>query len=274
MDRLYKTLICDKQVSLSVMETTAMCRHARDIHNLEPRAAAALGKLLTCGTYMAGCLKSEKGAISITVKGAEGSGSASVSGDVNLHMRGYIDGSAEGKLKGGFMTVVKDDGFFRPFTGAVELVSGDVSEDMERYFELSEQIKTKVRVGAEFDGEKCVAAGGVVMQLLPGYSPEAEALVEQKAAQIGNIAEDIRLLGAEGVVKKYFAGETEGAYTYITEPLYKCNCSRKKISALLATMGRAELEDIIREQGEVSVHCHYCNTDYKFGREDIEKLFK
>ena len=274
MNRLYKTLIFNKQISLSVLETTELCQAARDIHSLEPRAARALGELLTCGAYMAGCLKSEKGAVSITVKGANGAGTASVSGDVNLHMRGYIDGSAGGRLKGGFMTVVKDDGFFRPFTGACELVSDDVSEDMEHYFGISEQIPTKVRVGALFEGKECLAAGGVVMQLLPGYSPEAEALVEQKAAQIGNIAEDIRLLGAEGVVKKYFAGETEGAYTYITEPLYKCNCSRKKISALLATMGRDELEDIIREQGEVSVHCHYCNTDYKFGREDIEKLFK
>ena len=61
---------------------------------------------------------------------------------------------------------------------------------------------------------------------------------------------------------------------YITEPQYKCNCSRERIAALLATMGRAELEDIIKEQGKVSVHCHYCNTDYDFGQEDIDKLLK
>ena len=274
MNRLYKTLIYDKQVSLSVLDTTGIAQDARDIHRLAPAAAKTLAELLTCGTYMAGCLKSPKGAVSITVKAGENSGSVSVSGDVEQHMRGYIDGSAEGRLCGGFMTVVKDDGFFRPFTGACELVSDDVSKNMEHYFDISEQIPTKVRVAAKFDGEKCVAAGGIVMQLLPGASAKTAAAVEKKAALIGDVAADIAALGAEGVVKKYFAGETEGTYSYITEPQYKCNCSRGKISALLATMGREELEDIIKEQGEVSVHCHYCNTDYKFGSEDIEKLFK
>ena len=274
MNRLYKTLICNKQISLSVLETTDLAQTARDIHGLEPSAAKALAELLTCGAYMSGCLKSEKGAVSITIKGGDNAGTASVSGDVNLHLRGYIDGSAQGRLSGGFMTVVKDDGFFRPFTGACELVSDDVSKNMEHYFDISEQIPTKVRVAAKFDGEKCVAAGGIVMQLLPGASAKTAAAVEKKAALIGDVAADIAALGAEGVVKKYFAGETEGTYSYITEPQYRCNCSRSKISALLATMGREELEDIIKEQGEVSVHCHYCNTDYKFGSEDIEKLFK
>ncbi len=274
MNRLYKTLIYKKQISLSVLETTGLCQAARDVHSLEPRAAAALGQLLTCGAYMAGCFKSEKGAVSVTVKGANGAGSASVSGDVNLHMRGYIDGAAEGRLKGGFMTVVKDDGFFHPFTGACELISDDVSEDMEHYFDVSEQIPTKVRVGALFSGEKCVAAGGVVLQLLPGHEEGALRYAEDKAAQLCNVAADIAELGAEGIVKEYFAEETAGAYTYITEPQYRCNCSREKIAALLATMGRAELEDIIREQGKVSVHCHYCNTDYDFMQEDIDKILK
>lgn len=274
MNRLYKTLIFNKQVSLSVLDTTELCQRARDIHSLEPAAAKTLGELLTCGAYMAGCLKSEKGAVSITIKAGENSGTASVSGDVNLHMRGYIDGNAGGSLAGGFMTVVKDDGFFRPFTGASELISDDVSENMEHYFELSEQIFTKVRVAAKFDGEKCIAAGGVVMQILPGAGADVEKAVVDKMNSIGDIAADIAQLGAEGVVKKFFSEETAGAYSYITEPQYKCNCSREKISALLATMDRAELEDILKEQGEISVHCHYCNTDYKFGQEDIDNIEK
>ena len=274
MNRLYKTLLYNKQVSLTVAETTGLVQHARDIHNLNPAAAKTLGELLTCGVYMAGCLKSEKGAISITVKGAEGSGSVSVSGDIALHMRGYIDSLSDGKLAGGFMTVIKDDGFFRPFTGACELVSDDVSENMEHYFDLSEQIPTKVRVEAEFDGTQCLAAGGVVMQLLPGHSREAFDFVCEKAAEMADIAEDIRKLGADGVMNKYFSNEVSLAHVYITQPEYRCNCSRAKIASILLTMGGAELESIIEEQGEVSVHCHYCNTDYKFNRDDIQKLFE
>lgn len=274
MNKLYKTLIYDKQVSLSVLETTDLVNRAAKVHNLSVPAAGALGQLLTCGAYMAGCLKSERGAVSITIKSGGGAGAASVSGDINLHMRGYIDGTAEGRLSGGFMTVVKEDGFFRPFTGACELISDDVSANMEHYFELSEQIPTRVRVGATFSPEGvCTAAGGVVMQLLPGHTQGTAAAVDGKMSEIGDVAAAIAHGGAEGIMHRHFGRETEEGHVYLTKPDYICNCSRKKISGLLLSMGKQELLNIVEEQGAVSVHCHYCNTDYIFGREDIEKLF-
>lgn len=275
MNILYKTLIYGGNVSLSVLQTTDLVNRGIAIHGLRPAAGRTFGSLLTCGAYMAGCLKSERGAISITIKGANGSGSASVSGDVNLHMRGYIDDGAEGRLEGGFMTVIKDDGFFRPYTGACELISDDVSRNMEHYFELSEQIVTRVSVGADVgkDGV-CRAAGGVVMQLLPGHSEEDKRAVYKKMEQFGNPAAIIAEMGAEGLMKKYFSAETEGGHIYMTSPDYICNCSREKISAVLVSLGREELERIIAEQGCVSVHCHYCNSDYKFGTEDIEEIFR
>ncbi len=274
MNKLYKTLIYGKQVSLSVLETTDLVNSAAKVHRLAAPAASTLGQLLTCGAYMSGCLKSERGAISITVKGGGGAGTASVSGDINLHMRGYIDGSAEGRLAGGFMTVVKDDGFFRPFTGACELVSDDVSANMEHYFQLSEQIPTRVRVGARFSPQGiCTAAGGVVMQLLPGHTQETLATVNAKVQAIGDVAEAIARGGAEGLLHDYFSEETKEGHVYLTQPDYICNCSREKISRLLLSMGKEELYDIIKEQGSVSAHCHYCNTDYLFGKEDIDKLF-
>ena len=274
MNKLYKTLIFGKQVSLSVLETTDLVNSAAKVHGLTVPAADALGRLLTCGAYMAGCLKCERGAVSITVKGGNGAGSASVSGDVNLHMRGYIDGSAQGKLAGGFMTVVKDDGFFRPFTGACELVSDDVSANMEHYFKLSEQIPTRVRVDARFSQQgECIAAGGVVMQLLPGHTQQTARAVDKKMEEIGGVAQAIADGGAEGIMQRFFAEETKDGHVYLTRPDYICNCSRDKISAILLSMGKDELYGIVEEQGAVSVHCHYCNTDYIFGREDIDKLF-
>ncbi len=171
MNLLYKALVYDNQVSLSVLDTKKLVDDAIKTHNLSDSAGELLGELLTACAYMAGCLKSDRGAVSITVKSGDGSATASVSGDKDGHIRGYIDGAEHG-LKGGFMTVVKDDGFFRPFVGTCELKSQSVSENLMQYFHMSEQIETAVAIGVKVKDGKCQVAGGVVMQLLPGTSEE------------------------------------------------------------------------------------------------------
>ena len=273
MNKLYKSLVYDLQVSLSVLDTTKLVNDAIKIHNLDEAGAKLLGGLLTACAYMAGCLKSEKGAVSITVKSGDGSATASVSGDKDGHIRGYIDG-AENGLKGGVMTVIKDDGLFRPFLGTCELKSADVSENLMQYFHKSEQIETAVSFGVKMKDGKCVAAGGVVMQLLPGTSEENMDKAENAMQNFIDAAEVIESLGADGIIDKYFSEETEKSGVYLTFPEYKCNCSRKKIEGVIMPLGKTELLKIAEEEGCVSVHCHYCNTDYRFTAKDIERLFK
>jgi molecular chaperone Hsp33 len=274
MNSLYKTLIYDQQVSLSVMETTDLVNDAIRIHKLDAGSAVSLGGLLTCCVYMAGCLKSNKGAISITIKSQGDSSTASVSGDINGHIRGYIEGATSGKLQGGTMTVIKDDGFYRPFIGTIELPCDDVSENFMQYFHQSEQIPTAVAIGVKLnDDGTCRMAGGVVMQLLPGTSDENRDKAEEKMQQFVNVCDVLEEYHAGGIIDKLFQHETKKGFVYQTFPAYKCNCSRKKISNVLISMGKAELLNIIKEQGKVSVHCHYCNTDYDFNEQDIEKLF-
>lgn len=274
MNKLFKALVYDKQVSLSVLETTELVNKAIKIHSLKGREAELLGDLLTCCAYMSGCLKSERGAVSITVKSAEGEGSASVSGDKDMHIRGYVDGSCRHSLRGGSLTVIKDDGFFRPFVGACEAAGDDVSAIMSYYFHQSEQIPTAVSVGVKLDGEgRCVAAGGVVMQLLPGTSEANVKRAEERMQAFSDPASVIEKYGAEGVVRNFFGEDIDEKGLYLLHPDYICNCSRKKIEDVILPLGREELLKICEEQGAVSVHCHYCNTDYTFDKDDIQKLF-
>ncbi len=235
------------QVSLSVLETTEMVNDAIKVHNLDDTAAETLGGLLTACAYMAGCLKSEKGAVSITVKSGDGSATASVSGDSEGHIRGYIEGGEYG-LKGGYMTVVKDD-------------------------HISEQIPTAVAIGVKVKNGKCVTAGGVVMQLLPGTTEYNMDKAEETMQNFVKITDELEKFGAEGILREYFGGETKEKSVYETFPEYKCNCSRKKIERVIKSVSLADLLKIIEEDGEVSVHCHYCNTDYKFGEKDVRELF-
>ncbi|MDE7440419.1 MAG: Hsp33 family molecular chaperone HslO [Clostridia bacterium] len=268
MNKLYKALIYGQEVSLSVLETTQLVNEAIKIHNLSGNSAKTLGSLLTCAAFMSGCLKSDKGAVSLTIK-ADG-GSVSVSGDKDLHIRGYIDGTCKDGLKGGYLTVIKEDGFFRPFVGASELVSNDVSENLMQYFHISEQIETAVAIDAKIVDGKCVAAGGVVMQLMPGCSQENMDRAEERMQAFVKVADVIEKYGADGIIREFFDGETKYCYQYFPE--YKCNCSRKKIEGVIVPLGKEELYNIIKDEGAVKVHCHYCNKDYKFTREDIDKL--
>lgn len=273
MNKLCKCLVYDRQVSLSVLETAELVNDAVKIHKLDDRSAEVLGGLLTAAAYMAGCLKSERGAISITVKSGDGSATVSVSGDSKGRIRGYIDGGAGG-LKGGTLTVIKDDGFFRPFVGTCELSSFDVSENLMRYFEMSEQIPTAVAIGVKVKGGVCKAAGGVVMQFLPGTSQENANRAKERMQAFVNAADVVGRLGAEGILREYFGAETEDTGVYIVFPEYKCTCSRSVISNVLLPLGREELQSIINEEGKISVHCHYCNKDYIFTQSDIDRLLK
>ncbi len=268
MNKLYKSLVFGGDISLSVLDTRELVNDAINIHNLSDGAAKTLGGLLTAAAYMAGCLKSERGAVSITVKSGDGSATASVSGDKAGHIRGYIDGES---LKGGTMTVIKEDGFFRPFTGICTLKSDDVSENLMSYFQMSEQIDTAIYIDVKVENGVCLYAGGVVMQAMPNASEESLRGSEDKMQCVARYGVSE---GADRVLEKYFSDVTGDTRVYLTFPEYKCNCSRAKIERVITSLGKSEAMKIVAEQGKISVHCHYCNSDYEFAGEEIASLFK
>lgn len=277
MDKILRTLMCEGQVSLTVIETTELVNEAVKIHNPSPAAAEILGGLLTCGAYLASGLKVENGCVSLTVKAKNGDGAVSVSADSQLHVRGYADGSCNTTLAGGSLTVVREDGFSQPFVGTCEILSDDVSDILETYFGQSEQIATAVALKSDFDENgRCLFFGGVVMQLLPDASENAIWEAADVFDQFKN-SEAIKgkkqiFTDARNILEDYFRPYVSGEITELY-PQYKCNCSEEKIRGVLASVGKAELLKICDEQGEVKVHCHYCNKDYTYDRKRIEETF-
>ncbi len=272
MDNIKRFLAFKGNVQVTVLDTTTLVNRAIEIHSTSPCASKILGGLLTCCAYLASGIKGMKGAVSITVKAKDGDGAVSVSSDALLHVRGYADGSCNQTLNGGSLTVVREDGYSRPFVGTCEITSDDVSEAFAKYFQQSEQIPTAVRVDAALDESgKCVSAGGLIMQLLPDADDEETEFAEQAFnayyADVNALS-----LGTDGVIGKYFNGVVTGDISELT-PVYKCNCSMQKIKGVLASVGKAELIKICEEQGEVRVHCHYCNTDYVFDKNSVEENF-
>lgn len=273
MDKIIRTLICGGQVSLTVLSTRNLVNRAVQIHNPGVPAAKILGGLLTCGAYIASSLKEESGSVSLTVKAKGGDGAVSVSADRELHVRGYADGTCEQTLKGGALTVVREDGFSRPFVGTCEILSDDISDILETYFGQSEQIPTAVALYLDFGEEgECTLAGGVIMQLLPNAEEERIKL----AGDAFYAFKDGEKFGfdADEIFETYFQPlVSDGAYTTLF-PKYECNCSEKKIRGVLASVGKAELLKIVEEMGEVRVHCHYCNRDYVYDKKSVEENFR
>lgn len=282
-NKILRGLVYNDEVSLCVMDTTALVQDAIDIHGLSPLAAAALGRTLTVAAYMCSSLKTEGSALSVSVKGDGAGGAIYVSGDKDLHMRGYIENpqvclppNAAGKLdvggcvgKNGYLSVVRDDGENQPFVGTTPLVSGEIGEDFAAYFAYSEQLPTAIAVGVKISEKgRCLGAGGVFLQPLPGAGEESIAKAEKAIGEFSAISSLLQKMTAEELTEKYF-----GNVTYYTlKPEYKCNCSRNYIEGILAAMGEEELRSIVREQGKISVHCHYCNTDYDFSPEEAEEI--
>lgn len=282
-DALLRGLVYDGEVSVCVADTTKLVNEAIRIHDLSALSAAALGRTLTAAAYMCSSLKEERGALSVTVKGGGVGGNIYVSGDAALHMRGYIENphaslplNAAGKLdvggcvgKSGILSVVRDDGDNVPFVGTTELVSGEIGEDFAAYFAYSEQIPTAVAVGVKIGkGGQCLGAGGVFLQPLPGASEASIRKAEEMIGKFSAVSTLAERMTAEQILTEYFG--TVKFYT--RKPEYKCSCSRNYIEGILAAMGERELRSVLEEQGKISVHCHYCNTDYTFTAEETEAL--
>ena len=284
-DVILRGLIYNEEVSLAVADTTALVNEAIRIHGLSPLSAAALGRTLTVAAYMCSSLKTDGSALSVTIKGDGVGGPIYVSGDRLLHMRGYIENpqaallpNALGKLdvggcvgRNGYLSVVRDDGENRPFVGTTPLVSGEIGEDFAAYFAYSEQLPTAIAVGVKISREGiCLGAGGVFLQPLPGASEESIQKAEEAIGQFGAVSSLLQEMSAETLAEKYFGNVT----FYKLKPEYKCNCSRNYIEGILAAMGEEELRSVVAEQGKISVHCHYCNTDYEFSPEEAEEIIK
>ncbi len=270
-------------ISLAVLDTTALVNEAIARHRLSPVAAAALGRTFTAAAYLCSWLKSEESTLSVSISGGGPGGKISVSGDGLLHMRGFIEHPditlpprADGKLdvggcvgKDGTLTVIRDDGEKFPFVGTSPLVSGEIAEDFSSYFFYSEQRPTAIALGVLIGKEgTCLGAGGVFLQPFPGAQEEHILRAEEEIGQYASVSRIIREEGIESILD-HFEAQTESERPI----LFCCSCSREKAARAVLSLGREAAERIIKEDGEIVVHCHECNTDHRFQEEDIRKLF-
>ena len=283
MGKIYKTLIYDGQISLSVLDTTDVVNKAIELHGLTPLCAAGLGRALTVASFMATSLKDKNEKLSVTIDGNGVGGKIVVCADGNLNVRGSIvnphadlplkpNGKLDvGGLVGneGMITVVKNLGLKEPYVGKCKLVSGEIGEDFAAYYAYSEQQPTAIAVGVLVKNDKCIGAGGVILQPLPDCAEENIGKAEKLIAEFSDVSRKINEIGIDGIIKKYF---DEYEFTKY-ETQYKCGCSREYVDKVLIALGKKELSDIIEKDGKIEVCCEFCDKKYVYGQKDVEELF-
>lgn len=246
-------------------------------------ASAALGRTATMAAIMGVMMKGEE-KLTLQVKGDGPIGKIVVDANARGEVRGYVDHpqielplkpngklDVSGAVGEGFIYVTKDLGLKEPYNGSTPLVSGELAEDFTYYFAKSEQTPSAVALGVLVDVDYTIrAAGGWLIQLLPGLSDEEIDEIEQQVAKIRPITE----LLDRGMTPDEILREILPDFTKLdeSEVYFQCYCSRDRVEQTLISLGYDELEAMIHEDGQAEASCHFCNEFYHFTGEELEAL--
>ena len=286
-DEIIRAITADGYVKASVITGRALVERARNIHTLLPVATAALGRTLMAASMMGDALKIDGSSVTLQIKGGGPLGTVLAVSDDSGNVRGYVQNphvelmeKAPGKLdvgravgEAGSLTVIKDLGMKEPYVGTIGLLSGEIADDVAAYFVESEQIPTACALGVLVGTDQSVtAAGGYLIQLLPGAGEDVISKIEAGVARVGSVSHALEGgLDGEGLLRAVLSDfELEILETHPVE--YRCYCSRERVSRALVSMGRQELSDLIQEQGRAELTCQFCDQVYHYTREELEEL--
>ena len=282
-DHIAKAMLNGEAVVYAVRSTEIVDELLR-IHDLTPVCTAALGRTISAAAMMASDFKDEENSLSVIIKGDGPMGGLIVCADGQLNLKGYVYnngvelplnengklpvGAAIGK---GTLTVVEDKGLKEPYSGSIELVTGEIAEDFAEYFMVSQQQPSAVALGVLTDGLSVLSSSGIIVQPLPDCSDETITEIENRIGELQRINTIIN--GGKSpyeAIEHIFEG-LDIKKLEEREIRFKCGCSEERIERVILSLGRDEIEDMIKD-GEAEVKCSFCNTAYHFNTEALKRL--
>lgn len=287
MDQIVRAIAKNAPVKAMAISARDTVERARAIHDCWPVAAAALGRLLMAASMIGAAMKEEAGAVTLRVKGGGPLGALTAVSDSRGNVRGYVQNpavdvprKAKGKLDvgaavgcGGELTVIRDLGLKEPYIGSVQLVGGEIAEDVAAYFVESEQVPTACALGVLIAPSQTVqAAGGYLIQLLPGADETVVSAVERGVARLGAVSARLDA-GTDplGLLREVL-GEFDLEVLETSPIEYRCYCTRERVSRALISLGGAELDVLIKEQGGAELTCQFCDEVYRFNAQELGAL--
>ncbi len=288
MDEMIRAVSADGFIQISAVSTRVLTERSRQIHKTLPVATAALGRTLAATSIIGHMIKDPKASVTVRINGGGPIGSIIAVSDNEGNVRGYVQNphidlprKSNGKLDvgtavgtDGTLTVIRDLNMKEPYIGSTKLVSGEIAEDFTAYFYESDQIPTACALGVLVDTDQTVlAAGGYIVQLLPGAPETLMETLEKNIAETGAVTSILKNCSAQDLVSRVMNGFDPKILE--CKPIeYKCYCSRNRVLEALSSIDSSELNDM-EEKGEpVEVTCQFCDVIYKVMPSEIDTFRK
>lgn len=288
-DRIVRAISTDGMVQAAAICSRDLTERARQIHKTLPVATAALGRTLAAASMMGNALKSDGASLTLQFKGGGPLGTVLAVSDNEGNVRGYVTNPhvdiplrKDGKLDvgtavghEGTLTVIKDLHMKEPYVGTIDLLGGEIAEDVAGYFVESEQIPTACALGVLVDRNQSVkAAGGYLIQLMPGAAEDTIAKVEGGIMAAGAVSAILEKNDDPEAMLRTVMSDFDLKILETCPVEYRCYCSRERVERALISLGRTELEQMLSEQGGCQLTCQFCDAVYEFTAEDIQRLLK
>ncbi|WP_304129187.1 Hsp33 family molecular chaperone HslO [Mogibacterium diversum] len=285
-DYIVRASLANDSVRAFAISSTHLVAEARERHRTLPVVTAALGRLLSAGAIMGSMMKGDKDIVTVSLKGDGPAGYITVTADSHGHVKGFpgnpnvdIPRKYAGKLDvgaavgRGLLTVSYDLGLKEPYSGQVEIQTGEVAEDLAYYFTVSEQLPSAVGLGVMVDTDSSVKhAGGFIVQLLPDAPEDVIELLEKKLANLEPVTTMMEQgMTPEEMLLHIFEG-VDIEFTERHDVEFYCDCSKEKVKRALAAISDKDLQDIVNDDEDIEVKCYFCNTAYNFSIADIKDI--
>lgn len=269
--------------------TTRLTEEARRRHNLSYVATAALGRTMTAGLLLASSMKRAESRVNIRIRGNGPLGGILIDAGLDGTVRGYVDKpavelppNAKGKLdvggavgQEGYVYVVRDVGYGYLYSSTVELVSGEIGDDLTHYLVASEQTPSALVLGVFVEENGVTAAGGLLIQVLPKAASD-EALVELLESRISSLSGFTPLLQEGKTLADIFEQLLGDVGLEILPEVqllrFHCRCSFDRALGALKLFSTSELQDMIEKDNGAEAICDFCGNVYRASSDELAKL--